>query len=70
MTVIETIVCGVQSLPLREQVAVARYVHRLSASAQGERAAVLGRTHSVLSETEGEAFEQAMHDARRVEVDS
>jgi hypothetical protein len=47
-----------------------RYVHRLSASAQGERAAVLGRTHSVLSETEGEAFEQAMHDARRVEVDS
>ena len=41
MTVIETIVRGVQTLPLREQVEVARYVHRLSASAQSERAAVL-----------------------------
>lgn len=68
MTVIETILRGVQSLPLREQVEVARYVHRLSASAQGERAAVLGRTHGVLSEPDGEAFEQAMHDARRVEA--
>jgi len=66
MTVIETIVRGVQSLPWREQVEVARYVHRLSASAQGERAAVLQRTHGVLSEPDGEAFEQAMHDFRRV----
>ncbi len=68
MTVIETIVRGVQSLPLREQVEVARYVHRLNASAQSERTAVLQRTYGVLSETDGEAFEQAMHDARRVEA--
>ena len=68
MTVIETIVRGVQSLPLREQVEVARYVHRLSASVQGERAIVLQRTHGALDEADGEAFEQAMHDARRVEA--
>jgi hypothetical protein len=68
MTVIETIIRGVQSLPLRQQVEVARYVHRLSASAQRERAAVLQRTHGTLDEADGEAFEQAMHDARRVEA--
>ncbi len=65
MTVIETILRGVQNLPLREQVEVARYVHRLAASAQRERAEVLGRTHGVLDETDGEAFEQAMNNARR-----
>ena len=68
MTVIETIVRGVQSLPLREQVEVARYVHRFSASAHSERAAVLERTHGALSEADGEVFEQALHDARRVEA--
>ena len=68
MTVIETIVRGVQSLPLRGQVEVARYVHRLSASAQTERAAVLQRTHGALNEADGAAFEQALQDARRVEA--
>ena len=68
MTVIETIVRGVQTLPLREQVEVARYVHRLSASAQSERAAVLDRTHGALDAADGAAFTQAMQDARRVEA--
>ncbi len=68
MTVIETIVRGVQNLPLREQVEVARYVHHLSTSAQQERAAVLRRTHGVLDEADGQAFEQAMDDARRLEA--
>ena len=68
MTVIETIVRGVQSLPLREQVEVARYVHRLSTTAQRERAAVLQRTHGALDAASGEDFERAMHDARRVET--
>lgn len=67
MTVIESIVRGVQNLPLREQVEVARYVHRLSASLQQERAGVLRRTHGVLDEHDGEAFEQALDDARRLE---
>jgi hypothetical protein len=66
MTIIETIVRGVQDLPLREQVEVARYVHRLSTNAQQERAEVLRRTHRVLDEVDGQAFEQAMDDARRL----
>jgi hypothetical protein len=68
MSVIETIVRGVQNLPLREQVQVARYVHRLATGAQKERAEVLRRTHGVLDEADGEAFDQAMIDARRVEA--
>lgn len=66
MTVIETIVRGVQSLPLGGQVEVARYVHRLSASVQNDRSVVINRTHGVLDEADGEAFEQAMTDARRL----
>lgn len=68
MTVLETIVRGVQSLPLREQVEVARYVHRLSVRAQNERAAVLERTHGALDEADGEAFEQALRTARLTEA--
>ena len=68
MTVIESIVRCVQNLPLREQVEVARYVHRLSTNVQQERAEVLRRTHGVLSEADGQAFEQAMDDARRLEA--
>ena len=68
MTVIETILRGVQNLPLREQVEVARCVQQLSTSVQQERAEVLRRTHGVLDEADGQAFEQAMDDARRLEV--
>lgn len=68
MTVLETIIRDVQTLPLREQVEVARYVHRLSTSAQQERASVLGRTHGALDEADGVVFEQAMKDSRRHEV--
>jgi len=68
MTVIESIVRCVQNLPLREQVEVASYVHRLSTNVQQERAEVLRRTHGVLSEADGKAFEQAMDDARRLEA--
>jgi hypothetical protein len=68
MTVIETIVRGVQNLTLREQVDVARYVHRLGAKGSQERADVLRRTLGALDEADGEAFEQAMKDARRLEA--
>jgi len=68
MTVIESIVRGLQNLPLREQVEVARYVYRLNASAQKERDDVLRRTHGALDEADGEIFEQAMGNARRVEA--
>lgn len=68
MTVIETIIQGVQGLTLREQVDVARYVHRLNPTAQKEREEVLRRTYGALSEADGVAFEQAMENARRVET--
>jgi conjugal transfer/entry exclusion protein len=68
MTVIESIVQGVQNLPLRPQVEVARYVHRLSASVQQRRTEVLRRLHGVLDEADGLAFEQAMNGARRLEA--
>jgi hypothetical protein len=68
MTVLESIVRGVQSLPLREQVEVARYVHRLAADTQKERATILQRTHGALDEADGEAFEQALYAARNVEA--
>jgi hypothetical protein len=67
MTVVESIIREVQNLPLREQVEVARYVHRLSTSVQQERSDVLQRTHGSLDAADSEAFEQAMNDARRVE---
>ncbi len=68
MTVVESIVRGVQSLSLREQVEVARYVHRLATSPGAERAATLRSTHGALDNADGEAFEAAMKNARRVET--
>jgi len=68
MTVIESIVQGVQNLPLREQVEVARYVHRLSTGIHQKRSEVLRRTHGVLDEADGQAYQQAMIDARRQEA--
>jgi hypothetical protein len=41
MTVIETIMRDIQSLSLRQQVEVARYVQRLSETARHKRVAVL-----------------------------
>lgn len=67
MTVLESIVRGVQSLPLREQVEIARYVHRLAVGANNERDSILHRTHGALDETDGAIFEQAVAEARRVE---
>ena len=68
MTVLESIIRGVESLSKREQIDVARYVHRLSTSAQKEQAETLRRTHGALNEADGEAFEQAMNDARRLQA--
>lgn len=67
MTVIESIVRGIRELPLRQQIEVARHVHRLNTAAQQERAEVLRRTHGRLDEADGQAFEEALADARRIE---
>jgi hypothetical protein len=68
MSVIESIVRGVQGLPLPQQVAVARYVFSLNEAARRERREVLERTHGCLSDEDGKAFEEAMLNARRVEA--
>ena len=64
MTVIESIMRGIQGLPLRQQIEVARHVYRLNAAAQQERADALRRTHGRLDEADGQAFEDALADAR------
>ena len=68
MTVIESIVRGVQSLSLRNQVEVARHVYQLNVAAQEERAEVLRRTHGRLDEADAQAFEEALNDGRKIET--
>ena len=58
----------VQSLSLREQVAVARYVQRLSEAARHKRAAVLRKTHGSLDDAESRAFEEALAESRKMEA--
>ncbi len=67
MSVIESILKDLQSLPNPKLVEVARYVHGLSEEAQKERSALLRQTFGSLSEEDGEIFEQAVRDARRLE---
>jgi hypothetical protein len=68
MTVIETIMRDVQSLPLREQVEVARYVQQLSETARRNRATILRDTHGSLDDAEARAFEKALAESRKMEA--
>lgn len=65
MTVIESIIKELESLPNAKLVEVAGFVHRLSDQAQQERAEALRRLHGSLSEPDGEAFEEALRSARQ-----
>jgi hypothetical protein len=65
--VIESIMKDLQSLPNPKLVEVARYVHGLSEAAQKERSSLLRQTYGALSQEDGEAFEQAVIGARRLE---
>lgn len=67
MTVIDSIIHDLRGLPLRKLVEVARYVHRLSETAEKERSEVLAETYGYLSQQEGEVFEQALESSRRIE---
>lgn len=67
MSVIESIIKDLQSLPTPKLVEVARYVHGLSEAAQRERLSILHKTHGVLNDEDGQAFEQALLGARRLE---
>ena len=66
MTILESIVKGVQELPTAKQVEVARYVHRMNEAAQKTRWDLLGRLHGTLSEVDGQAFEDALRSSRRM----
>lgn len=57
-----------QSLLLRQQVEVARYVQRLSETARRRRVAVLSQTYGTLAETDGRAFEEALTESRKVDT--
>ena len=67
MSVLESILKDLQSLPTQKLVEVARYVHGLSEAAQKERLSLLHQTHGALSEEDGQAFELALTGARRIE---
>lgn len=67
MSVLESIMRGVQRLPLRQQVEVASHVFRLDVAAQKERAELLRSLHGCLNEEDGKAFEEALADSRRIE---
>jgi len=68
VSVIESILKDLQTLPAPKLVEVARYVHGLSETAQKERLSLLRQTHGALSEEDGDVFEQALTGARRVEL--
>jgi len=67
MSVIESILKDLQDLPTPKLVEVARYVHGLSETAQKERLSLLRQTHGALSEEDGQVFELALTEARRLE---
>jgi len=68
MTVIETIMRDIQSLSLQEQVQVARYVQRLSATACRKRAMLLRKTYGSLDDADGRAFEEAVAESRKMDA--
>lgn len=67
MSVLESIIHDLRGLPLRKLVDVARYVHKLSETAERERAEVLRETHGCLDENDALIFEQALENSRRIE---
>lgn len=67
MTLIESIVRDLNGMPMSKLVEVARYVHRMSETAESERAEVLRETHGYLDANDGHSFEQALVTSRRLE---
>lgn len=64
---IESILKELQGMPTAKLVEIAKYVHGLSEDAHEERVKMLRQTCGALSEEDGEAFEQALADSRRIE---
>ena len=70
MTVIESIMRDLQSLPMQKLVEVARYVHRMNADTQKERAQALRETHGYMSSEEAQVFEDALASSRRLKANA
>lgn len=56
MTLLESIMQGVQKLTLPQQVEIVSHIYRLDTAAQQERVEVLRRTHGCLDEADAKAF--------------
>jgi tRNA(fMet)-specific endonuclease VapC len=70
MTVLESILQNVQSLPLRQQVEVARYTQALNTDLAQKRHEILGQTHGGLDEADGHIFTEATLRSRSLETDA
>ena len=68
MTLVESIVKDLEGLPAPKLVEIARYVHKVNVEAQKERQEALRESFASLSEEDARAFEEAMSNARRIEV--
>lgn len=66
MTVIESIVKELEELPPAKLVAVAGYVHQLTAAGQQDRQDWLRRSHGSLSDADARAFAEALAGSRRL----
>ena len=71
MTVIESIVKDLETLPASKLVEVANYVGRFNPKRRDERMAALKATAGCLAGEEGEAFEKAVREeADRIDPDA
>jgi hypothetical protein len=71
MTVIESIIKDLETLPASKLVEVADYVSRLNPKRRDERIAALKATAGYLAGAEGETFEKAVREeANRIDADA
>ena len=71
MTVIESILKDLETLPASKLVEVARYVRALTSARRDQRLAALKETAGCMAGPDGEAFEQAVREeAARIDADS
>ncbi len=70
MSVLESIVKELETLPTPKLEEVARFVHRINPRRREERLAILMATAGYMSGEEGEVFEKAVREeADRIDVD-
>ena len=71
MTVIESIIKDLETLPASKLLKVANYISRFNPKRRNERMAALNATAGCLTGEEGEAFEKAVREeADRIDADA